>query len=57
MKQCSKLFAIKKAAALDAMHRDSTSSGKRPSEQAGLKQSHFKMTMKLQAEWHVKGRC
>ena len=56
-KQCSKLFAIEKTATLDAMHKDSTSSGKRPSEQAGIKQSHFRTTMQLQAEQDVKGRC
>lgn len=57
MKQCSKLFATEKTDALDAMHKDSTSSGKRPSEQADIKQRHFKITIKLQAEWDVKWRC
>lgn len=39
------------------MCKDTTSRGKRPPEQAGIKQIHFKKRIKLQAKGDVTGRC
>lgn len=39
------------------MCKDTTSRGKRPPEQAGIKQTHFKKRIKLQVKWDVTGRC
>lgn len=39
------------------MCKDTTRRGKRPPEQAGIKQTHLKRRIKLQAKWAVEGGC